>query len=299
MHAEPQPVSLPLPGGHDGATVRLRPFNTATLKGLTREFFDSQGGRLAQARAFGVMGGGPRVDTPVPAFLVEHPGAGLVLVDVGLHPSVAVDPKQNFGRLNAWALKPEMTQNQAVPARLRALGFEPSSVRTILMTHLHVDHASAMSEFPAATFLFAEREWAAASEGGPRDGYIQRQYDHAFDYRIVDFEGGEYVDSFATFGRAIDVFGDGSVRCVYTPGHTLGHMSVVLRLRGREALIAGDAAYTRSTLANGDVPYQCADEHLYRRSLREVQIYEQQTPDALVIPGHDQQAITELDELYE
>src|SRR4051794_28529479 len=299
MHAEPTPARLPLAGGREGATVRLRPFNTATLKGLTREFFDSRGGRMAQARAFGVMGGGARIDTPVPAFLVEHPTAGRILVDVGLHPSVAVDPKQNFGRLNAWALKPDMDANQAVPAQLRALGIEPSSIGTIVMTHLHVDHASAMSEFPGATFLFSKREWEAASDGGPRDGYIQRQYDHAFDYRTIDFEGGDYVDSFATFGRAIDVFGDGSVRCVYTPGHTLGHMSVVLRLRSREVVIAADAAYTRSTLAHGDVPYQCADEHLYRRSLRELQIYAQQTPDALVIPGHDQQALAELDEIYE
>jgi N-acyl homoserine lactone hydrolase len=299
MHAEPQPASLPLPGGRDGATVRLRPLNTATLKGLTAAFFASEGGRTAQARAFGLMGGGPRIDTPVPAFLVEHPGAGMLLVDVGLHPSVAVDPKQNFGRLNAWALKPEMTQSQAVPAQLRALGIEASAVKTVLMTHLHVDHASAMSEFPGATFLFADREWAAASEGGPREGYIQRQYDHAFDYRTIDFEGGDYVDSFASFGGAIDVFGDGSVRCVYTPGHTFGHMSVVLRLKNREVLIAADAAYRRSTIANGEMPYQCADEHLYERSLREIQIYAQQTPEALVIPGHDQQAFAELDEVYE
>jgi len=299
MHAEPQPAHLPLAGGREGATVRLRPFDTGTLKGLTREFFDSKGGRMAQARAFGMVGGGQRIDTPVPAFLVEHPAAGLILVDTGLHPSVAVDPKQNFGRMNAWALKPDMTQEQAISFRLRAMGIEPSAVRTILMTHLHVDHASAMSEFPAATFLFSAAEWTAASEGGPRDGYIQRQYDHAFDYRTVDFEGGSYVDSFATFGRAIDVFGDGSVRCVYTPGHSLGHMSVVLRLSGREALLCGDAAYTRSTLANGDVPYQCADEHLYHRSLRELQIYEDQTPDALIIPGHDQETFAALDEVYE
>ena len=48
------------------------------------------------------------------------------------------------------------------------------------------------------------------------------------------------------FGRSFDLLGDGSIRTVYTPGHTHGHMSVVLRLAGgREALVAGDATLPR------------------------------------------------------
>ena len=129
-------------------------------------------------------------------------------------------------------------------------------------------------------------------------GYVRRQFDHAFDFRTIDF-GGDGVDSFATFGRAVDVFGDGSVRLVFTPGHTLGHMSVVLRLKGREALVAGDAIYTRKALETGHKPYRKEDEHLYERSLREIQIYTEQTPDALVIPGHDMAAWRELSPTYE
>ncbi|MEA2443724.1 MAG: N-acyl homoserine lactone hydrolase [Thermoleophilales bacterium] len=301
MHAEPQPASLPLPGGRDGATVRLRPLMTGTVTGPAA-WFHREDGRLAGLHALGIgVGADGMVEEPAPAFLVEHPTAGRILVDTGYHPSVAVDPKQNLGRLNARAFKPKLTAADAVPAQLRARGIDQSEVGTVLMTHLHSDHASAMSEFPGATFLFALEEWESATTI-PRPafhGYVRRQFDHAFEYRTVDFEQGAYVDSFATFGRAVDVFGDGSVRLVYTPGHTFGHMSVVVRLNGREALIAGDAIYSKRTLETGHKPYRMEDEHLFERSLREIQLYVEQTPDALVIPGHDMETWRKLDAVYE
>jgi N-acyl homoserine lactone hydrolase len=302
MHAEPQPATLPLPGGREGATVRLHPLLTGVARGPDA-WFHREDGRMATLHALGFRVPEDRkVDVPVVAFLVEHPTAGRILVDTGFHPGVAVDPKQNLGRLSTRAFAPRgMQASDAVPAQLRARGIEPSEIGTVLMTHLHVDHASAMSEFPAATFLFSREEWdAATTMSRPAfHGYVRRQFDHAFEYRTVDFESAPYVDSVATFGRGIDVFGDGSVRCVYTPGHTLGHMSVIVRLGGREALLAGDAIYTRRTLAEGVKPWRMEDEHLFERSLREIQIYAEQTPDALIVPGHDMDAWRELEPLYE
>ena len=127
---------------------------------------------------------------------------------------------------------------------------------------------------------------AEARKGSQLAGYIKRQYDHAFDYRLVDVEGPD-SSSFASFGRTLDLFGDGSVTLVSTPGHTHGHMSVVLRLARGEALIAGDAAYSMRTLRETHLPYRMDDEHRFLRSLREIQHYMELTPDALVIPGHD------------
>jgi glyoxylase-like metal-dependent hydrolase (beta-lactamase superfamily II) len=76
-------------------------------------------------------------------------------------------------------------------------------------------------------------------------------------------------------------------------------MSVVLRLaEGREALLVGDAAYTRRTIDAGLRPWRVEDEHLYGRSLRELQIYVEQNPDALVIPGHDMAEWRKLAAVY-
>jgi N-acyl homoserine lactone hydrolase len=297
MHAEPQPASLPLPGGRDDATVRLHPLLVATGKG-PEAWFHRQEGRLAGLRAIGV--GSDTREVPYQAFLVEHPGAGRFLIDTGFHPSVAVDPKANLGRVGARVFSPEMEASDAVPAQLRARGIEPSEIKTILMTHLHGDHASAISEFPGATFLISQQEWDEASTVSrpATHGYVRRHFDHAFEFRTIDF-GGSAVDSFATFGRGVDVFGDGSVRLVFTPGHTLGHTSVILRLKEREALVAGDAIYTMKTLEDGHKPYRMEDEHLFERSLREIQIYAKETPDALIIPGHDMAAWRKLSPVYE
>ena len=296
--AEPRPATLPLPGGRRGATVRLLPLLCATMAGPPA-FFERVEGRAARLKATGVRV--PReewVTVPVGAFLVEHPGAGALLVDTGLHPAVAVDPGQARGLSGVSFKDVEVDPAGSVPAQLRAMGIEPATVRTVVMTHLHDDHAGAIADFPAATFVVSAREWAAASKGRQGDGYVRRHFDHAFDYRTLDFES-EATDSFATFGRSIDLFGDGSVRLVFTPGHTLGHCSVILRLGSREALLTGDAAYTRRALEGGPLPYKMEDEHLFRRSLREIQLYMEATPGALVIPGHDMDAWRALEPVYE
>ncbi|HEX8854765.1 MAG TPA: N-acyl homoserine lactonase family protein [Thermoleophilaceae bacterium] len=289
--AEPLPAELPLPGGVIGSVVRLSAFLSATCLAPPAYLHRIQG-RLASVRALGL--GVSREDyvrIPIQSFLLEHPGVGHVLIDTGFHPSVAVDPKKNLGRLGTLAFSGiEMDAADAVPARLRAMGIDPHDVGVVVMTHLHSDHASAISEFGGATFVFSRAEWEAAGEpGGTRRGYVKSQFDHAFDYRTIDFDSPE-VDSFATFGRAVDLFGDGSVRLVYTPGHTRGHVSVIARLADREALVAGDAIYTMRTLREGAVPWLTQDEHRFKRSLREIQLYAKQTPGALIVPGHDLEA---------
>lgn len=288
--AEPKPAELPLPGGREGAAVKVHPLLCGT--GTWPDAYPHrQKGRLSAVRAMGFRGGETSV-FPIIAFLVEHPAAGPILIDTGLHPSVAVDRKQNVGRVMAatvarsWRMEP----SQALPDQLRERGIEPSEVKLIVMTHLHLDHTSGMVQFPDATFVFSKQEWEKANE--PRNwqnGYVTSHFDHAFDYRLIDFDDPD-VGSFAGFGRSFDLLGDGSIRVAFTPGHTMGHMSVILRGPEREVLVIGDAAYTTHALETGHKPYLMQDEHLFARSLREVQRYIEQTPSAVAVPGHDIEA---------
>jgi N-acyl homoserine lactone hydrolase len=295
--AEPRRAQLPLPGGRTGATVTLRPLLVARVKGPPAHFHREEG-RLARLRAAGI-GVSDWFEVPVVAFLVTHPRVGQILIDTGFHSSVAVEPRQAFGRFGGLLFKDvQMKAEDAVAPQLRALEILATHVRVVIMTHLHSDHASGISEFPDSTFVVSRKEWDAAGRGGLTSGYFPRQFDHAFDWRTLDFDGRE-SDSFATFGRGFDLFGDGSVRLVSTPGHTLGHLSVVLQLREREALVAGDAIYTMRTLRDSHLPHRMADEHLFRRSLREIQLYARGAPDSLIIPGHDMEHWRQLEELYE
>ena len=292
---EPQPATLPLPGGKEDATVRVHPVTTGTSI-YPEDAFYRRGGRLAGLHSLGV--GSKKIEIPIPAYILEHPGAGLMLIDTGFHASLAVDPKPNMGPVLGRLFSPRMGNDDGLPDQLRARGFDPKDVRVVVMTHLHVDHASGVAQFPDATFIVTEREWRSATEEkGLTAGYVRRQFDHAFDWRTVDFDGDE-VSSFAGFGRTLDLFGDGSVRLAYTPGHTLGHMSVVLRIEGGEFLVAADAAYTMRTLRESVMPYGAHDEHEFRRSLKEVQRYIEQTPSAVVSVGHDLEAFRALKPVY-
>jgi N-acyl homoserine lactone hydrolase len=295
VSVEPKPAELPLPGGRADATVRLHPLLAGEMSSPPG-FIHRPQGRFAVPRTLASRG--ERIWLPVPAFLVEHPGVGPILVDTGLHPSVAIDPKQSFGRFGAAINTFRMEHDQAIAVQLRARGVDPADVRVVVMTHLHWDHASGVSEFPDATFVVDRREWEEA--GRPRGavrGYVIRQFDYGFDWRTVDYEAPE-IDSFATFGAALDLFGDGSVRLLSTPGHTVGHQSLLLRLEGREALLCGDAAYTRRAIDEEAGPLLTADEHRFWRSLREIRRFVQRTPGLVVIPGHDAETWAGLDERY-
>jgi N-acyl homoserine lactone hydrolase len=293
--AQPKPLTHPLPGGRPGATVRVRPLLVGEIlapPGLYRR----PGGPLPIPRALMLRKSRWSL-APIPAFLIDHPGAGPILVDTGLHASVATDPSDNLGALGARAYDIEMRPEQAVPAQLEALGIDPLSIKTVVMTHLHYDHASGVSQFPAATFVVSADEWRAASSGGTLQGYRARQFDHAFDWRTIDYEHAA-VDSFASFGRSVDLLGDGSIRLVFTPGHTHGHQSLILRLHDRELLLTGDAAYRQRAIDEDELPLFVADDHRFKRSLAEIRHYAEQTPNAVVICGHDAEAWAGLDEVY-
>ena len=189
-----------------------------------------------------------------------------------------------------------------MPAQLRKRGLEPGEVPIVLMTHMHVDHTSAISEFPEATFVLSEVEWRAASEGPSpmRNGYRRPHFDYAFDYRTVDFDRGS-VDSYASFGRTHDLFGDGSIRLAYTPGHSAGHQCVIAKLSDREFVIGGDCVYTARQIEEEGVPMPPApvDEHRFRRSLQELKLFRREYPDAIITPGHDPDFYARLEDRYE
>ena len=113
----------------------------------------------------------------------------------------------------------------------------------MIITHLHVDHASAVSEFPQATFVIDRREWEAAADGGARRAITSASSTTPSSGARSTMTARRSSRS-PGFGRTLDLFGDGAVRLVSSPGHTPGHQSVLLRTGHGEVLIAGDTAYT-------------------------------------------------------
>jgi glyoxylase-like metal-dependent hydrolase (beta-lactamase superfamily II) len=301
VHVEAKPLHEPLAGGSPGATVTVEPIVAGHVT-WSRSMMESPGGPLLTLKLLrALLTGRPEMTVPCPAFLIRHPSAGAILVDTGLHPSIATDGRENFGSLGTRFGKPELKPGEDAPAQLRKRGLDPAEVPIVVMTHMHIDHTSAISEFPQSTFVVSEVEWEAATHGSKPllNGYRRTHYDYAFEYRTVDFDRGG-VDSYASFGRTHDLFGDGSIRLVFTPGHSAGHMSVIARLRERDFVIGGDATYTAAQLA-GSAPLapRPFDAHNYRRSLQELRLFGREYPEAVVTPGHDPEFYAGLDARYE
>ena len=167
--------------------------------------------------ASGTLGvGGATV--PVPFFLVRHP-QGDVVIDGGNPVAVARDAHRHWGALADY-FEVEMTEAQHCAVQLRGLGVAPEAVRYVVQTHLHIDHTGALGHFPDATVLVQARELEAARAADPPagSGYVRQDYERPeIDWQLLD---GDF-----------DVFGDGTIRLIQTPGHSAGHMSVLLELR--------------------------------------------------------------------
>lgn len=266
---------------------------------LPPALIERERGPLARFRALGWRV--PRstwLDLPIPAYLVRHPGIGAVLVDTGLHPSVASEPRQNLGRIGARIYA--LAEGRDLPTQLRSRGVNAYDVGLVILTHLHMDHASAISEFPQAVFVVSAEEWRSATtiRRPALHHYRRDHFDFAFEYMTVDFDSDQ-IESYGPFGRTFDLLGDGSIRLAYTPGHSAGHISVVLRLPRRDFVVVGDAAYTWRQFETEHPPFMLADEHNWRRSLHELQQYRRAYPYALVVPGHDPEFFAKLEPRYE
>jgi N-acyl homoserine lactone hydrolase len=295
-------AQLPLAGGQEGATVSLQPLLCAVMRG-PKAFFERAAGPTAPLKALGVGTSAQEiVDVPIVAFLIEHPGAGQVLVDTGFRREVAErrspERSRNLGLLGRLMVREmRMDPDQTIAAQLRAKGVDPDGLGLVAMTHLHFDHASALCDFPAATVLLSAEEWQAAH--GPRPGlhgYVRAQFDPRPRYRTLQMGAAPANGPFA---HALDLFGDGSLILAFTPGHTLGHVSLIARLRERHALITGDATYTLATLRDGARPWKSEDAAAFEQSVGSLAAWDTEHPEALVIPGHDMPAWEALQDRYE
>jgi N-acyl homoserine lactone hydrolase len=235
---------------------------------------------------------GPTLRCPCLAFVLRHPEAGPILVDTGLHPDAWRSLRDDFGLAMSLFFRGLRPAGEPFDAQLRQLGIEPADVRTVVMTHLHVDHTSGLRLLPNAELVCSEREWAAATGGRlpSLQGYVRGHLPDAARVRRVDPTAGPAVEP---FGGALDLLGDGSVRLLSTPGHTAGHVSLLVEgagPAGEPVLLVGDAAYTRRSIDEQRLPLRSVDAGAARRSLARLRAFCEARPEAIVVPTHDPSA---------
>lgn len=179
--------------------------------------------------------------------------AGLVIVDSGYGLGDVRDP----GRLGAGVAltKPALREEETVLRRLEALGFSARDVRHVVLTHLDVDHAGGISDFPDATVHVMQKEHDAAMARrtlAERARYRPAHFAHGPRWKIHD-AGGERWNGFEAV-RAIDD-ADDEILLVPLEGHTRGHAGVAVRDASGWMLHAGDAYFHHHEVyAGGSAP---------------------------------------------
>jgi N-acyl homoserine lactone hydrolase len=184
---------------------------------------------------------GEEIDVPYFLYVLVHP-RGVVLFDSGPHPALASDPRAHLGaEADTWEILCGPADD--VVGRLRTVGMRPQDVTHVVQSHLHYDHAGGLGALLHAPILVQreELEFAHRAPVYQQGIYVAADFAHE-EARWIRLDGMH------------DVFGDGSVVLVPTPGHTAGHQSAVVRLPGWRVVLAGDAAYSETAMRTGALP---------------------------------------------
>jgi len=189
------------------------------------------------------------IDIPVRYGVFDHPIGGRCLIDTGYSSRTLRGKRSLALRAYAAVLRPKLT-TFALPDA------EPN-IDTIILTHLHADHISAMRDYPNARLLAngaaTDHYMAGGYMAGVRHGFFREMLLDNFVERLTRFESLAQIDAPLGLGLAADVFSDGSVLAVPLEGHMRGHTGIVWTQFERPLLYAADAEWLREAIT-GDRP---------------------------------------------
>ncbi|MGH1487950.1 MAG: N-acyl homoserine lactonase family protein [Acidimicrobiales bacterium] len=218
-----------------------------------------------------VTGEDGTVTLPIAGWLIEHPN-GLALFDNGMHQGLQTDITR-LGR-TAKAFRPDYHPGDEVSAQLAARGIRPSDIDVMIFSHLHFDHAGGTGELPDARIVVQQAEWEAGHDAKliEEGVYDPIDYDHGHDVQAVK---GEH-----------DVFGDGTVTCIPTPGHTPGHQALRIELESGPVVLTGDCVYFERMMDDMLVPKFGHDTDQQRQSMQHLASLRDEG--CKLIYGHDE-----------
>jgi glyoxylase-like metal-dependent hydrolase (beta-lactamase superfamily II) len=240
--------------------IRIHALQTGTVQVRERQRHGEGGARTRRLRT--MLDRRWTEPLPIYAFLVEHP-EGAILVDTG-ETARAMEPGY-FPRWHPYfklAVRAAVRPEEELGPLLAATGVASGDIRLVVMTHMHTDHAGGLAHVADREVLLSRREHDDAQGfSGQLNGYLPQRWPDGLRLIPVDFEPREY----GPFTHSRPLTDAGDVHMVATPGHTPGHVSVVVEDGGRRAVIAGDASYTEQLMLDGIVdgvapdPAQAAD----------------------------------------
>jgi glyoxylase-like metal-dependent hydrolase (beta-lactamase superfamily II) len=140
---------------------------------------------------------------------------------------------------------PKVAPKVSLVDLLAKIDLKPDQIKYVGISHYHADHTGQIASFPKATLLIGAREWDAISAPKPAEGVNFKPFE--------SWIKGESKVEPQTLDK--DVFGDGTVMLLRTPGHTPGHSSLLVKLpQMGPVILSGDAVHFRENYVSDGVP---------------------------------------------
>lgn len=182
--------------------------------------------------------------------LLVETADSLVLVDTGLGTDDTAHPYRRLGPPFAMAFRPQALIEETALHRIPELGLDPADVRHIACTHLDLDHAGGLPDFPAADVHVFEPEHAAATKPSLRDRprYPRSHFAHG-PHWSTHGAGGDDWFGFESIRLLPGV--DPEILLIPLPGHSRGHSAIAVHdtAADRWLLHCGDAYFNRAEIA--------------------------------------------------
>ena len=252
-------------------------------------------GTTKRSAAFGYRGGSyfDKRDFSMSAVLVKHP-KGDLLIDAGFGKEIN----------NQFSMMPLMFRlgtsfEKAVPAaeQLARAGYDLKNLHGILLTHGHWDHISGISDFPEIPVLVTADEHRFIDGDSPWTA-VARSLNA--NYTEYSFEERPYLG----FPKSHDLYGDGSIVIVSSPGHTPGSVIVFLALpNSRRYAMVGDLVWQREGIAlREEKPWLMrrsadSDAEQVRENILRVAAIATRFPEMVIVPAHDSRGFAEIPQL--
>ena len=226
---------------------------------------------------------------PVHAFVIEHE-RGTLLFDTGQSPASQTDPDFYPRGPLGWVYRRQarfrVLEHHDLVTQLAAVGHPVSSLTHVAISHLHQDHAGNLDALGDLPVLLHPAELALLNERRPElHGVLTRHLPTAA-LRAAPFTPTT-DPALGCFGEAHDVFGDGTVLLLPTPGHSPGSMSALIRRPdAAPLLLVGDATYDPSLLLHDIVP-DVGDRPAQLATARRIQQLLSALPTLRILAAHD------------
>jgi N-acyl homoserine lactone hydrolase len=182
------------------------------------------------------------VQIPVSMWIIDHP-KGLVVFDTGNNVAISDGQcKSHWAAGNCDFLKPSQKREDVIDRQLQKAGFSADKVKVIVTSHAHLDHIGNIKLFPNAIHVIQKKELYQA--------WWPEKFQRAGDVFVMkDFDGPAREFNYLELDGDYDLFGDNTITVLSTPGHTLGHQSLRVKLAsGKTMILTQDAIWMKENL---------------------------------------------------